>query len=1105
MKPPLHFSLAALALTAISLIPQHVHAQACEPGPAPWQWLWVGGPGTTWSQVYQNGSSNWVVFPGTQACAVFPNGTINDVYINDQQSNGTVQGTPICILESGVERTVGRLSIGSTSALQIQNSGALRFASETGTANQWYESLAQTLVNNGEITLGGTNATTAIVVGPGPRGGLLIQGSNPATSRITLGHGMIGAQFGHFGLNLRNLNNTIRGWGELGGGFNTQFSLNRLNIDNDGGIIDANTSGKALVVHLAGEQYGAQNSTHLVNRNGGILRASNGGTLEMIIDGSSGFNTTVNTGGTVSAIDGGTVRLSRPAIIEGGTVTTSNGGAIRGWYPGGDGGTLKDLTNNGLVAVAGGEVMRLAGTIMNNGSVVVQKDGVLYLRAGANITGPGSIWLPDGYPSFVVPEGFPASVAISNGQVLRGAGQINEIDFQINGGTIDADNESGRELNVILRYDGGTVIRNNANGTFRASKKGQLWFSTAGGGAGPSIVANDAANGAVIRADDDGIVRVRDGKTVVDGARFITTGNGRISGAEPGGGSGIYTNFINDGLVAAGANEGCVIGGTITNNGTIAAIGSMFLRSDTVINGPGTISVEGALHTPANGLDLNSGRMIGNGTVHGTVRNNSGVIAPGQSPGKLTINGNYSQGANGALTIELGGTTAGTQYDQLIVNGAATLGGALNLIATNGYKPAIGDKFTLITAHNFSGAFTAINTVGFSATTQYEANGVTITVTNVAPEITSSTSASGTQGEAFFYEITATNNPTSYGASGLPAGLSINASNGLISGTPDVSGVFNVTISASNSGGTGTAQLTLTIAGGATPTPSATPSATASPSPSATASPSPSPSPSPLPSQRQLVNIATRLRVQGGENVLIGGVIVTGNEPKKVIIRAIGPSLSEVFSGALADPVLELYEGETLLANNDNWKDTQQSEIEATTIPPNDERESAIVRTLPPGFYTAVMNGKDATAGIGVIEVYDLDQAVSSKLANIATRGLVESGDNVMIGGLIVGGNGSENARVLLRAIGPSLANAGVAGALHDPTLELRDNNGELVRENDNWQESQQPEIEATAIPPSDPAESAIVATLPSGNYTAVVRGKNDSRGVGLVEVYSVP
>ena len=255
----------------------------------------------------------------------------------------------------------------------------------------------------------------------------------------------------------------------------------------------------------------------------------------------------------------------------------------------------------------------------------------------------------------------------------------------------------------------------------------------------------------------------------------------------------------------------------------------------------------------------------------------------------------------------------------------------------------------------------------------------------------------------------------------------------------------------------------------------------------------------------QLLNIATRLRVQTGENVLIGGLIVTGTDPKRVILRAIGPSLSQVFNGALANPVMELYQGDTLIAANDDWKESQQSEIEGTTIPPTNDLESAIVQTLAPGFYTAIVAGKDGGSGIGVIEAYDLDQAANSKLGNISSRGFVEPGDNVMIGGLIAGGNGGADTRVLVRAIGPSLASAGIAAALQDPVLELRDNNGELVRANDNWQESQQTEIEQTTIPPGHPAESAIVATLAPGNYTAVVRGTNNGSGVGLVEVYNVP
>jgi hypothetical protein len=259
----------------------------------------------------------------------------------------------------------------------------------------------------------------------------------------------------------------------------------------------------------------------------------------------------------------------------------------------------------------------------------------------------------------------------------------------------------------------------------------------------------------------------------------------------------------------------------------------------------------------------------------------------------------------------------------------------------------------------------------------------------------------------------------------------------------------------------------------------------------------------------QFLNIATRLRVQTGENVLIGGLIITGSDPKKVMIRGIGPSLSSFFSGTLADPTLELFQSSTMLASNDDWKtrsngSSQQAEIEATGIPPNNDFESAIVRTLPPGAYTAVLRGKGNTIGIGLVEVYDLDQEANSKLANIATRGFVETDNNVMIGGLIVGPAGGLNAKAVVRAIGPSLSNFGINGTLQDPTLDLVNGNGVIIRSNDNWKISQRAELEALGLQPSDDRESALVETLAPGNYTAVVRGAGNTTGVSLVEVYNV-
>ena len=192
----------------------------------------------------------------------------------------------------------------------------------------------------------------------------------------------------------------------------------------------------------------------------------------------------------------------------------------------------------------------------------------------------------------------------------------------------------------------------------------------------------------------------------------------------------------------------------------------------------------------------------------------------------------------------------------------------------------------------------------------------------------------------------------------------------------------------------------------------------------------PKKTPTPRPaSTAQLLNISTRMQVQNGENVLIGGIIITGSDAKKVILRAIGPSLAQVgIDGALADPTLELHGADgSLITTNNNWKDSQESDIEATGVPPGSDLESAIVATLKPDSYTAIMRGINGGTGVGLIECYDLDSAADSQMANISTRGRVEAGENVMIGGTILG-NGVGTTNLLIRALGPSLADAGVTG-----------------------------------------------------------------------------
>ena len=257
------------------------------------------------------------------------------------------------------------------------------------------------------------------------------------------------------------------------------------------------------------------------------------------------------------------------------------------------------------------------------------------------------------------------------------------------------------------------------------------------------------------------------------------------------------------------------------------------------------------------------------------------------------------------------------------------------------------------------------------------------------------------------------------------------------------------------------------------------------------------------PASRAL-NVSTRVTVGSADNVAIGGFIVTGTEPKRVILRGIGPSLAQDgVQGTLADPTIELFDAaQTSLAVNDNWRDTQAAEIIATTLPPENDLESAIVQTLPPGDYTVVLSGKDAGVGVGLVEIYDLDSAADSTLANLSTRGAVGTGEDVMIGGVIIGDG--ENPIVVVRAIGPSLASATVTNPLQDPVLELYDNNGVIIGQNDDWGTGQRLAAKATLLVPNDERESVVVASLAPGNYTAIVRGANDTTGVGLVEVYRI-
>jgi len=261
-----------------------------------------------------------------------------------------------------------------------------------------------------------------------------------------------------------------------------------------------------------------------------------------------------------------------------------------------------------------------------------------------------------------------------------------------------------------------------------------------------------------------------------------------------------------------------------------------------------------------------------------------------------------------------------------------------------------------------------------------------------------------------------------------------------------------------------------------------------------------------------VANVSTRLPVGTGDNALFGGFIVQGpsGSTKKILVRAIGPSLIPFgVPDAVANPTLAIFDStKHQIASNDNWKTTQVSgiitsdqapEINASGLAPSKDLESAIIANLKPGSYTAVVRGAGNTVGTGVVDAFDLSSGSTARLANIATRGLIQPGDKLMIAGFIVQ---KGSVRVVVRAVGPSLSAFGVSNALPDTTLELSNQNGTLVVENDDWMTTQKTELEATGLQPSDPKEAALVATIPPGQYTAQVRGKPETTGIGVVQIY---
>ena len=562
--------------------------------------------------------------------------------------------------------------------------------------------------------------------------------------------------------------------------------------------------------------------------------------------------------------------------------------------------------------------------------------------------------------------------------------------------------------------------------------------------------------------------------------------------------------WIDEGTFFVGGDSLTQTGGTGQLNVTgILRTKDLFVsRTGTVsVQSSGQIAVGSGNLGPANSVRISGGgKLYGTGVIQGNVSvAEGGTISPGKSPGRLTIQGNYSQETGGTFAAEIGGIDPDTGFDQLSIKGSASVAGTLKVRFINGFTPVVGQTFRILSTESATGDFGSTflpSDIGVSVSV--DATGVVVTVTSVpdgVPVINSPTTVAAGSGVEFSYQVGATNmtanrvngfgldGSTIFGAIDLPSGLSIDSRTGLISGITGAVGTFVVPISATNQAGSGEADLTLVIDpifGGALPPP---------------------------PSLR---NISTRMDVETGNNALIAGFIVTGNAPKDVAIRGIGPSLSAFgITGVLADPTLELHGPDSsLIRQNDDWQEdpAQAAQLSSLGLGLQDPKESGMVDTLQPASYTAVLAGKNQTTGIGLVEMYDVSSGVDSKLGNISTRGFVLTGNNVMVGGFILGGD-TGNAHVVVRGIGPSLADFGLNPVLVDPTLELHDANGTTLATNDDWQTDPAlaSQISFLGLAPSNPKESGVYALLPRGAFTAILAGKDGGTGIGLVEIYNVP
>jgi hypothetical protein len=1020
---------------------------------------------------YQSDVSNWNI-------ATYPNGANFNVTI----------GLPVHLNQSVA---VGNLTITST--------GALAYDANNSTGGGAH---AVTLTFNGGTISNNGTMTSVGVTEAGQTYAFAVNTTLSGSGTMTWGYGT--NVVGPGSLTIQSAQKVI------GGGLDT-ISLSLINQ----GTITADGSSAFFTHNLITFQNAQVTNT-------GTIQTTAGGGIQFL------DNVTVNNaGGILNSAGSDKIYLLSGVSVTGGTFMSSSSDATRNDLFYANNASLTDVTlASGTRFTNDGGALTLNGTITNNGQILFANTqngagpGHFIIASDTTISGTGVILLPASTNNVVsagrrltlgsgqtLTAGFSTITgAVTNhGLITAGSdrGLILTGGNYVNDGTIES---IGGGLLTITSDANGAYIFDNAGGTLQAIDSSQLYFQ--------------------------GGVTVRNGVISSSGTATLNT-NGALT----------LENVTNNGTLhlvrtCFGTTTLAISGGTFTNNGAIDDIigecnsVNIHLIGNETINGTGTMALyrSTTIDSTNGGVFTNgAGHLIGGGsgsTIQASLVNNGEVGSHGDGNqfnlnGPLVTNNGVFTATNASVLQQAGNSTltnynATTQtltggtytaYDSAQINlniGAITINNAHVVLSAAGQFGAINSLFEndgifeVLSGKTFSTLPHATNAPQAEAASAADAlrNKGTIGLDEKSSIVVNGDFAQGS---------TAVINMTIGGNSPSASAFPLN-----VTGTARLAGTLNVKLANGFSPAAGQEFQILNataVSGGFTAVYGADISYTAQ---GVFVHPNGQPIPT---TPSQLLNISTRMQVFGGDKVLIAGFIVTGTDPKKVIIRGIGPSLP--VNGALADPVLELHSATATIASNNNWKindqtgQDQEAEVRATGIAPSDDRESVIIATLPANnaTYTAILSGNNGGTGIGVVEVYDISQSANSRLANISSRGFVDINDNIMIGGFIIGPTTNGSSNVLVRAIGPSVP---LAGALQDPLLELHDGNGATIATNDNWKisdatgQSQEADIRASGAPPSDDRESALLATLSPGNYTAVVRGKNNTTGVGLVEAYNL-